>query len=112
MIQSAQEKAQDVPRWQGRVADAQLDPLSESKSKLEGSHGLAPMGADLSADAVDAERQARRERALQAQREQDNQNVADSESEYESVCHADLEGGCRAIHPEDWRGSGYATPAV
>lgn len=87
VVKSAQQE-HAVSRDHDNGADAQRDPLSESKGGHVSSQGLPASGADLSTDAVDAERQARRERALQAQREQADQAAADSESEYESVCES------------------------
>eukprot|EP00892_Ulva_mutabilis_P000568 jgi/Ulvmu1/10511/UM064_0049.1 len=84
VVKSTDKPEHLVSRDNGRGANAQLDPLSESNGSLAAPQGLAASAADLSTDAVDAERQARRKRALQAQREQANQDAVESESEYES----------------------------
>jgi hypothetical protein len=59
--------------------EAHLDPLADSHPN--GKHSSAPLD-------VTAERQARRERALKAQQEQEAAKAAaeESESEYETVC--------------------------
>lgn len=74
-----------VSREQHKGTIAHRDPLSETNEKVMGSNGLAASGEDPSADAIDAERKARRERALRAQRQQAEEAAADSESEYETV---------------------------
>lgn len=86
VIMAVEDRASPVSREQHKGAVAHRDPLSKTNGILVGSNGLAVSTEDSSADAIDAERQARRERALRAQRQQAEEAAADSESEYDTVC--------------------------